>query len=195
MAQNSEMSRNFKWFTRFGAALLVFLVFVALRTHWLPMLFIWLAGVPQSESWLSILVTVMLLLWGFFVFLGVLWFFGALAFVYYKGTRDMGQIRRSARGRPYRSKISEEALQTINMRYFKKAKDVTDADVIVFGHTHVPEASRAEDNGTSKSFVNSGSWIEYQDRQFDTFIYIDRDGSALLRWDDDEKSVQELAAL
>ncbi len=47
----------------------------------------------------------------------------------------------------------------------------------------MPEISRAEDNGTHKSFVNSGSWIEYPDRQFDIFIYIDPGGSLLLQWD------------
>ncbi|MGB9372137.1 MAG: hypothetical protein WCB79_09455 [Halobacteriota archaeon] len=66
---------------------------------------------------------------------------------------------------------------------------------IVYFPNRAREISRAEDNGTNKSFFNSGSWIEYHDRQFDTFIYIDRDGSVLLQWDNVENSVRELAAL
>jgi predicted phosphodiesterase len=132
------------------------------------------------------------LLWGFFVFLGVLWVFGALTFLYYEYTHHPGQIR-------YRKKSTQQinVQQLIDKHYYKGEKDTIDADVIVFGHTHVPEISRAEDNGTNKTFVNSGSWIEYQPpRQFDTFIYIDRDRSLLLlQWDNVEKSVRELAAL
>jgi UDP-2,3-diacylglucosamine pyrophosphatase LpxH len=190
MARNFAMSRNFKWFPRLGAALLATSVFFALFTNWLPLLFIWVASLLQSASLLSFPITVALLLWGFFVFLGVLWVFGALTFLYYEYTHHSGQIR-------YRKKSTQQTnvQQLIDKRYYKREKDTIDADVIVFGHTHVPEISRAEDNGTNKSFVNSGSWIEYQDRQFDTFIYIDRDGSVLLQWDNVEKSVRELGAL
>jgi UDP-2,3-diacylglucosamine pyrophosphatase LpxH len=211
MAENSEKSRNFKWLTRAGAVLLVISLLVA---HWLPPLSIWLADLLKSAPLLSFPVTAALVLWGFFVFLGVLWVFGVLGLLYYEYTNHLGQVRRRPKRRkqaqsskqlarhlePILNRLRREPpsiniQQLINRGYYKAGKDTIDADIIVFGHTHVPGISRAEDNGTHKSFLNSGSWIEYADRPFDTFIYIDRDGSLLLQWDNVEKSVRELAAL
>jgi len=117
----------------------VFSVLAALLTNRLPTLFKRLAGLLQSESLLSFPVTVVLLLWGFFVFLGVLWVFGVLARAYYEYTRHLGQIR-------YRSKSSQriDVQQLILKHYYKAEKDTIDADIIVFGHTHVPEVSPAD---------------------------------------------------
>lgn len=188
MAQNCEGSRSFMWLTRFGAALLLASVLVALLTNWISLLLIWLSGLLQSASLLSFPVTVVLLLWGFFVFLGVLEVFRALAFLYYEFTHHLGQIRyRSARRQP-----SVNVQQLVSGRYYRAERDTIDADVIVFGHTHTPEVSPAEVNGTQKLFINSGSWIRYPDRGYDTFVYIDQDGPLLLHWDDDEKSVGEI---
>jgi UDP-2,3-diacylglucosamine pyrophosphatase LpxH len=187
MGQNIAMSRNAKRSTWFGAVLLVFSVLAALLTNRFPRLFKRLAGFLQSESLLSFPVTVVFLLWGFFLFLGVLWIFGVLARAYYEYTRHLGQIR-------YRSKSSQriDVQELILKHHYKAEKDTIDADVIVFGHTHVPEVSPADAYGTHKRFINSGSWIKYSDRRFDTFVYIDRDGPLLLQWDDGKRSVREI---
>jgi UDP-2,3-diacylglucosamine pyrophosphatase LpxH len=128
---------------------------------------------------------VLLLLWGFFVFLGVLWVFGALASAYYEYTSHLGVIRRRSKRDP---RIDIKKL--LDHRFYKPEKDTTEADVLVFGHTHMPEIQEVDVGTRTKLFVNSGSWIQYPGDRYDTFVYIDKDGVLLLQWDG--KRVHEL---
>jgi UDP-2,3-diacylglucosamine pyrophosphatase LpxH len=81
--------------------------------------------------------------------------------------------------------------ELINGRYYRQGKDTVKADVIVFGHTHVPELSPALEAAKGKMFVNTGSWIEGTFFQYDTFAYIDEEGPQLLQWDDDAQTALE----
>jgi UDP-2,3-diacylglucosamine pyrophosphatase LpxH len=53
----------------------------------------------------------------------------------------------------------------VTQRYYRPEKDVSKPDVIVFGHTHVPEICNSmqvgEENGkpAMRQFVNSGMWL------------------------------------
>jgi UDP-2,3-diacylglucosamine pyrophosphatase LpxH len=79
----------------------------------------------------------------------------------------------------------------INLQYHRQAKDTIKADVVVFGHTHMPEISPPNVAGTCKRFVNTGSWIKSDARAYDTFAYISKDGPLLLRWDNKARIARE----
>ena len=150
-----------------------------------------------------------LLGWGFLVFLSAVWIFSWVTRLYYHTTCP---------GFPSALRDAEIEIVELSARAnFRKEIDTINADVVVFGHTHVPEKCY-DVEGTKKQLVNGGSWITYEDRKsdcglidrlrlgvrrsklrkrhkgnaHDTFVYIDRDGPLLLRWDDDENCVREL---
>ncbi len=79
----------------------------------------------------------------------------------------------------------------VNRHYYKRGKDTINADVIVFGHTHVPGCSRTLAVAKGKTFVNTGSWVESDSRPHDTLAYIDEDRPQLLQWDDETRYVHE----
>jgi UDP-2,3-diacylglucosamine pyrophosphatase LpxH len=105
--------------------------------------------------------------------------------------------------------------------YYRFEKDLSKPDVIVFGHTHVPEICRpmpvGRENGlpAMRQFVNSGMWLRPPEPRADepatargdgrtngvharegpvynTFVYIDRDGPILFRWCDRERTAEEI---
>ncbi len=89
----------------------------------------------------------------------------------------------------------------INKHYYKRGKDTIAADVIVFGHTHIPGirsdiSSPAVKKTLKKMFVNSGSWVDSWAKVLgiphNTLVYIDSDGPILLQWDDENKTVHQL---
>lgn len=66
------------------------------------------------------------------------------------------------------------------------------ARTVIFGHTHVPEYSTPEIvKKTGKILVNSGSWMRNPRYDHNTFIYIDKDGPVLLKWDDQNRRIVE----
>jgi UDP-2,3-diacylglucosamine pyrophosphatase LpxH len=79
----------------------------------------------------------------------------------------------------------------INLHYYRQVKDTITADVVVFGHTHVPEISPPNVGGTGKRFVNTGSWLNSDVLAYDTFAYIGQDGPRLFRWDDRARIARE----
>jgi UDP-2,3-diacylglucosamine pyrophosphatase LpxH len=79
----------------------------------------------------------------------------------------------------------------INLHYYQQGRDTIRADVVVFGHTHMPEISPLNVGGTGKRFVNTGSWLKSDARAYDTFAYIAEDGPRLLRWDDRKRIARE----
>jgi UDP-2,3-diacylglucosamine pyrophosphatase LpxH len=89
----------------------------------------------------------------------------------------------------------------IDKYYYKRGKDTIAADVIVFGHTHIPGirsdiSSAAVKKTLKKMFVNSGSWTDSWAQvlgiPYNTLVYIDSDGPILLQWDDENKTVHQL---
>ena len=81
----------------------------------------------------------------------------------------------------------------VDEKYWKTDKGARiQANTVIFGHTHVPEYSTPETvQKTGKILVNSGSWMRNPRYDYNTFIYIDKDGPVLLKWDDPNKRVIE----
>jgi UDP-2,3-diacylglucosamine pyrophosphatase LpxH len=89
----------------------------------------------------------------------------------------------------------------VDKHYYKRSKDTIAADVIVFGHTHIPGIrsdiiSPAVKKTLKKMFVNSGSWLDSWARvlgvPYNTLVYIDGEGPILLQWDDKKRTVHQL---
>jgi len=80
--------------------------------------------------------------------------------------------------------------QVLECGYYDHRKDTIKADVVVYGHTHVPEISPGVVvRRTGKVFVNTGSWVTEEGQEvFDTLAYIDEGGVLLLRWDHEGKT-------
>jgi predicted phosphodiesterase len=146
-----------------------------------------LGKLPVTATALLAVVWVILGIFGFaFVWrkLQVLWYL-----IHPERGSDLTKARAFNRliGKPKYRKIGE----LINGHYYRQGKDTITADVIVFGHTHVPELSPALEAAKGKMFVNTGSWIEGNFFQYDTFAYVDENGPQLLQWDDEERTARE----
>jgi UDP-2,3-diacylglucosamine pyrophosphatase LpxH len=149
------------------------------------------------SSWILdrvLIFAVFLIFWFIFIVLGISWFWTWIqksAWTYvFKRFAD----------RPKYADINK----IINQNYYKKEKDTSVANVIVFGHTHVPEISSPDvEKKFGKMFVNSGSWVASVDPAYltatttppahDTLVYIDSEGPLLLQWDDEKGTVHQLA--
>jgi len=208
IAQSSAGIRHWKLFSVSGPLILVVTIALfglLLKTNWLSLLADWsIRGLGMAA-----VVLLGLLSWGFLVFLSAVWIFSAITQLYYHTTCP---------GFPSALRDAEIGIVELLARAnFRKEIDTINADVVVFGHTHVPEKCY-DAQGTRKQLVNSGSWITYEDRKsdcglidrarlrvrrsqlrkrhkgnaYDTFVYIDGDEPLLLRWDDDKNCVREL---
>ncbi|NYT01430.1 MAG: hypothetical protein GKC10_01555 [Methanosarcinales archaeon] len=74
--------------------------------------------------------------------------------------------------------------QIAEERYNKEKGKFLNTDVIVFGHTHIPDAYYSKD--IQKLFINTGCWVcdkDCPEDQRNTFLYIDDVGPHLLKWD------------
>ena len=109
-------------------------------------------------------------------------------------TTLQSRLKKSAEGKGVYSLIDQEHWKE------EKGKNIR-ADIIIFGHTHVPEDTKdrfAREIG--KRFVNSGSWVPVPPPRYpsglpyfyNTFIYIDDEGPVLLWWNDKESRIFEL---
>ncbi len=79
----------------------------------------------------------------------------------------------------------------IDEGYYDPKRDSSKADVIVYGHTHIPEICReAIRRRLGKTFVNTGSWVRGERGEVNTLVYIDSNGLLLLRWNDEEKKLE-----
>jgi UDP-2,3-diacylglucosamine pyrophosphatase LpxH len=79
----------------------------------------------------------------------------------------------------------------VERHYYKKHMDTTTADVIVFGHTHVPQRPTRPPHA-EKTFINTGSWVPSGLYTYNTFVYVDEAGPLLLQWCDNTKTVREV---
>lgn len=93
--------------------------------------------------------------------------------------------------------------------YFKPEKFTLKADVVIFGHTHcagkktfiIPFTSTSPQAGKHVYLFNSGGWVRVEPRKepqsgepkdpckdhLDTFVYIDAEGTSLMKWVEDEE--------
>jgi len=75
----------------------------------------------------------------------------------------------------------KEIKEVIEKGYYKKSSDKMNADVVVFGHTHI--AGSYYLMSKKKLFINTGAWVEAEDeRKLNTFAYIDDNCVEVLSW-------------
>ncbi len=69
-------------------------------------------------------------------------------------------------------------------KHYDNKKDVIDADVVVFGHTHVAGTYLLQKDWRDKKklFINTGCWVNEKIDDINTFVYIDENGPYLLKW-------------
>jgi len=94
--------------------------------------------------------------------------------------------------------------------YFRPEQFTLGANVVIFGHTHcagkqlftIPVNSRNPRSGKHLYLFNSGCWVRNNARKepqpgeptdpckdhLDTFVYIDADGTSLMKWVEEEKT-------
>ena len=74
--------------------------------------------------------------------------------------------------------------EMVTKGYYDKRKDTITADVVVYGHTHVPEICGPEIAKTlGKTLINTGSWVsEDKPTMKNTVVVIDEKGAMLLVW-------------
>lgn len=110
-------------------------------------------------------------------------------------------------------KVKDETAQEVVEGSFMARPDKINADVVVFGHTHLASnyflkagwklkglrkikklfgLIKPEEEGRKKMFVNTGGWVKVnQDdgapRDVNTFAYIDETGIYLLKWEGKDK--------
>lgn len=80
----------------------------------------------------------------------------------------------------------------VEEKYYDKRKDSIVANVIIFGHTHIPEESGEEiERSLNKKFVNTGSWVSSNSIPIhNTFVYIDEEGPEIFYWDEKNKTIK-----
>lgn len=151
------------------------------------------------EGWSSVLLFLIFLL-GFYIFKHAGFSAHLLAltaisavfaipkiFTYLQGS-VWKKLRRRIIDRPKYKDIE----RIVDEGYYKKEKDTIKANIVVYGHTHVPEiSSLAINKKLGKMFVNSGSWVRERE-PYNTWVYIDEDGPILLKWDDSTKTTAAL---
>jgi predicted phosphodiesterase len=77
----------------------------------------------------------------------------------------------------------ESADQVIKARYNSKKGKKIEADIIVFGHTHVPDMYYMKE--IERLFINTGCWVnehKIKKEEQNTFVYIDSLDQYLLKW-------------
>jgi UDP-2,3-diacylglucosamine pyrophosphatase LpxH len=194
MGFSSATAGGFLWFKLLGAIvflLAVGVVFSAFFRNWLPSL---LSGsIELLEPWPPLAGFMLFLLWlvGAIAFLGILWLFNVLARWYYNYSLHPWHIRKGKNNKDTAPTFREMIRQRIGTARFDRVARRIDADVLVVGHTHVPDIYTPE-HWPEKLVVNSGSWIVQGDDPHDTFVYIDEKGARLLQWNDEGSYVSEL---
>lgn len=200
IADSAAGIRHWKLFNWSGLIILSvtvgLLLLLRLRIDWLS----WLASLLAAHEWWSPAALIGPFFWGFFLFLSIIWIFSWATQWYYHTTCS-----------GYPSVLRDAQIGIIELLArgsFRQEIDTINANVVVFGHTHVPEKCWYEVEGTKKQLVNSGSWVTYEDHKSDcgwidkirsaverskqkdqkgnirdTFVYIDGHGPLLLQWD------------
>lgn len=82
--------------------------------------------------------------------------------------------------------------EIMDKKYYRKEKDTIKANVVIFGHTHVPEVKDFTSE-LGKVFVNAGSWMKETDTHLGkTFVYVSEKGIYLFKWHDKEPRIELL---
>ncbi len=190
---SSAAAGGFLWFKVLGAVVLLLtvgIVFSPLIINWLPSLLTWLISFAQSSA-LAVLMLFVGWLVGAIAFLGVLWVFNVLARWYYNYSLYPG-VKRKGKNNQDVPPTSQKTIQKrIGTADFDRMARRIDADVIVSGHTHLPDIYTPK-HWPKKLVVNSGSWIVQSDNTHDTFVYIDKSGARLLQWQDKGRYVSQI---
>jgi len=84
--------------------------------------------------------------------------------------------------------------QVITNNYNHDKGKNMDADVIVFGHTHNPGEFSIKNKHSNKDqlFINTGCWVKEKEcdiNKLDSFLYIDKEGHHLLKWNMESKDI------
>lgn len=75
----------------------------------------------------------------------------------------------------------KEIKEVIENGYYKKSSDKMNADVVVFGHTHI--AGSYYLMSKKKLFINTGAWVDAKDeRKLNTFAYINDNCVEVFSW-------------
>lgn len=94
---------------------------------------------------------------------------------------------------PAKSAKHKNIIEILKRGFYKEKKE-PDTDVIVYGHTHIPEHLILLDDELTlkKIFINTGSWVKNEEVSC-TLAYINTDESEhyLLQWDDKKKQLIE----
>jgi UDP-2,3-diacylglucosamine pyrophosphatase LpxH len=197
MGFSSATAGGLRWFLVLGGVvffLTLGIIFSPLSVNWLPSLLTSLAAwrLLQNPAF-----AVIALLVGWFVaaivFFGVLWLFNVLARLYY-GYSVWPGLKRKGESIKNMLRLPRKTLhQIIGTLRFDKVAQHIDADVVITGHTHVPEIYNPP-NWPDMLVVNSGSWIKQRGNTPDTFVYIDERGPRLLQWCDGDRYVSQIGS-
>lgn len=132
----------------------------------------------------ALLVIRLLNLWPQWLPQGLLYIMGALSvprlFTYLQ-THLWRRFGRYLTDRPKHKDIEE----LISKGYYDRKKDTITADVVIYGHTHVPEISKPGiAKSIGKTLVNTGSWVsDPNPTEKNTLVVIDKEGALLLKWE------------
>jgi UDP-2,3-diacylglucosamine pyrophosphatase LpxH len=112
-------------------------------------------------------------------------------FTYLQG-RVWGKVGKYFIDKPKYKNISE----LVKKRYYKRNRDTILSDVVVSGHTHIPEISPSEiSRELEKTFINTGSWVEDNNAaEKNTLLVIDKEGALLLAWKGEERGMEKLGS-
>jgi UDP-2,3-diacylglucosamine pyrophosphatase LpxH len=174
-----------------GFIVLVLSVILALLSLVIHPLAHALDGVP------AVITAVLAVIWAVLCVLGVAWIWRGLQKAW--NTPGGEHMLRFTESKWFNRIIGKpkylDVRELVNRRYYDRGKDTIDANIIVFGHTHVPqlclevEGTRTVD-GKSKGFVNTGSWV-VQREQHDIFAYIGNEGPQLFEWNEETGKAYE----
>jgi UDP-2,3-diacylglucosamine pyrophosphatase LpxH len=135
--------------------------------------------------------------WAVLCVLGVAWIWRRLQIAWNRpGREHMAGLTESGKFNRFIGKPKHVGIQeVVNRRYYDRGRDTINADIIIFGHTHMPELcfevkGTGKPGGKRKGFVNTGSWVE-NSHQHDTFAYVGDEGPQLLQWDEETRTVRE----
>ena len=90
-------------------------------------------------------------------------------------------------------------VQSVYEDALKSEKYTYNAEVLIFGHTHIPGTyPNTEDDiriqgrsadGKPTLLINTGAWVRNENGIDDSFAYIDNSGVALMKWNDASRNI------
>jgi len=107
-------------------------------------------------------------------------------------TQIQGKIWKRVKNKVTDKPSYKDIQEIIDKKYYRKEKDSIKGNVVVFGHTHIPEI-RDFRSKLGKIFVNVGSWVKERGNiAGNSFGYIDERGVYLFKWHNSEPRLEML---